>query len=192
MTEKISFGLVNESKSPVCPDSDAAKAWKKLMKRFESQTSVSKVKIMGQLHASRLTKKTKDPEVCISELEILRSRLVEMGTIIDNEALILHILNNLPSDYNNGVENLEERVDSVINPLGLEDVRQKLSEKYEKMRLRKRFKDDSNDEDEQALFATKFKGCCNKCGKFGHKAKDCRFNTENDNKKNSPKKKFSG
>ena len=192
MNESISFGLVDESKSSVCPDGDAAKAWKKLMKRFESQTSASKVKIMGQLHASRLTKKTKDPEVWISELEILRSRLAEMGTTVDDEALILHILNNLPSEYDNVVENLEERVDSVINPLGLEDVRQKLSEKYEKMRLRKRFKDDSDDEDEQALFATKFKGRCNKCGKFGHKAKDCRSNTENGNKKNNPKKKFSG
>ena len=122
MNESISFGLVDESKSSVCPDGDAAKAWKKLMKRFESQTSASKVKIMGQLHASRLTKKTKDLEVWISELEILRSRLAEMGTIVDDEALILHILKNPPSDYNNVVENLEEQVDSVINPLGFEDV----------------------------------------------------------------------
>ena len=60
------------------------------------------------------------------------------------------------------------------------------------MRLRKRFKDDSDDEDEQALITAKFKGRCNKCGKFGHKAKDCRLNIENDNKKNNPKKKFSG
>ena len=122
MTENISFGLVDESKSSVYPDGDAAKAWKKLMKRLESQTSASKVKIMGQLHASRLTKKTKDLEVWISELEILRSRLAEMGTIVDDEALILHILKNPPSDYNNVVENLEEQVDSVINPLGFEDV----------------------------------------------------------------------
>ena len=135
MNESISFGLVDESKSAVCPDGDAAKAWEKLMKRFESRTSASKVKIMGQLHASRLTKKTKDPEVWISELEILRSRLEEMGTTVDDEFLILYILNNLPSEYDNVVENLEERVDSIINPLGLEDVRQKLSEKYEKMRL---------------------------------------------------------
>ena len=191
MNENISFGLVDEAKSVVCPDGDAAKAWQKLMKRFESKTSASKVKTMGQLHASRLTKKTKDPEVWISELELLRSRLTEMGTTVDDEFLILHILNNLPSDYDNVVENLEERVDSVTNPLGLEDVRQKLSEKYEKMRLRKKFKDESDDDEEQALFATKFKGRCNKCGKFGHKAKDCRSNIDNDKEKNQ-KKKFAG
>ena len=87
---------------------------------------------MGQLHASRLMKKSEDPDVWISELEILRSRLNELGPVIDDEFLILHILNNLPSDYDNVVENLEERVDSVINPLGLEDVPQKLSEKLKK------------------------------------------------------------
>ena len=117
MNENISFGLVDEAKSVVCPDGDAVKAWQKLMKRFESKTSASKVKTMGQLHASRLTKKTKDPEVWISELELLRSRLTEMGTTVDDEFLILHILNNLPSDYDNVVENLEERVDSVTNQL---------------------------------------------------------------------------
>ena len=160
------------------------------MARYESQTSASKVKIMGQLHASRLTKRNKDPEVWISELEMLRSRLSEMGTTIDDEFLILHILNNLPSDYDNVVENLEERVDSTTNPLGIEDVRQKLSEKFEKMRLRKKLKEDTDDEDEQALFTTKLKGRCNKCGKFGHKAKDCRSNM--DRKEQQEKKKFTG
>ena len=189
MNESISFGLVDESTSAVSPEGDAGKAWKKLMNRYESQTSASKVKIMGQLHASRLTKKTKDPEAWISELEMLRSRLKEMGTDIDDEFLILHILNNLPSEYDNVVENLEERVDSVINPLGIEDVRQKLSEKFEKMKIRKKIKEDSEDEDDQALFTTKFKGRCNKCGKFGHKAKDCRSTSDTHQGKT---KKFTG
>ena len=146
---------------------------------------------MGQLHASKLTKKSKDPEVWISELEFLRSRLAEMGTTVNGDFLILHILNNLPNEYDNVVENLEERVDSVLNPLGIEDVCQKLSEKYEKMRLRKKFKEDSDDDDERAMFAAKFKGRCNKCGKFGDKAKDCPFNVDSDKEKNQ-KKKFTG
>ena len=114
-----------------------------------------------------------------------------MGTTIDDEFLILHILNNLPSEYDNVVVNLEERVDSAINPLGIEDVHQKLSEKFEKIKIRKKFKDDSDEEYGQALYTTKFKGCCNKCGKFGHKAKDCRLNPEsNDNQ--DKKRKFTG
>ena len=163
MNESISFGLVDESTSSICPDGDAGKVWKKLMNRYESQTSASKVKIMGQLHASRITKKSKDPEVWISELEVLRSWLKEMGTTIDDEFLILHILNNLPSEYDNVVENLEERVDSVLNPLGIEDVHQKLSEYFERMKIRKKVRDDSDDKEEQALFMTKFKGRRNCC-----------------------------
>ena len=154
MNESISFGLVDESTSAVSPDGDAGKAWKKLMNCHESQTSASKVKIMGQLHASRLIKKTKDPEVWISELEMLPSRLKEMETDIDNE---FHILNNLPIEYDNVVENLEARVDSVINPLGLEDVLQKLSEKFEKMKIWKKIKEDSED----TLEISDFKKCKN-------------------------------
>ena len=114
-----------------------------------------------------------------------------MGTTIVYEFLILHTLNNLPSDYDNIVENLEERVDLVINPLGIEDVCQKMSEKFEEIRLRKKVKEDTDDKEEQALFTTKFKGRCNKCGKFGHKAKVCRSNVDKIDQQEN-KKKFTG
>ena len=74
---------------------------------------------------------------------MLRSRLKEMGTVVDDEFLILHILNNLPSKFNNAVENLEECVDSVVNLLGIKDVCQKLSqrksEKTAKMKMNKHY-----------------------------------------------------
>ena len=34
-------------------------------------------------------------------MEILRSRLKEMGAVVDDGFLILHMLKNLPGDYNN-------------------------------------------------------------------------------------------
>ena len=63
LTKCIRFALVGESTSPVCPDRDAGKAWKKSKNKFKSQTSASKVKIICKVHTSRLTKRTKDPEV---------------------------------------------------------------------------------------------------------------------------------
>ncbi len=47
MTDDVSFGLVDESVSTLCPDGDAQMAWTKLQSKFESQTSASRVKLMN-------------------------------------------------------------------------------------------------------------------------------------------------
>ena len=51
------------------------------------------------------------------------------------------------------------------------------------MKLPKKVKEDSDDEEEQKLYTTKFKGRCNKCGEFGHKAKDCQSSPEHNQEK---------
>ena len=90
---------------------------------------------------------------------------------------MMHIMNNLPSSYDSLIENLEDRLDSIVDPLTISMLRDKLSEKYKKIKKRKGIKaydsDDSDDDEEKALFAKTFKGRCRKCGKFGHKAVDC-------------------
>ena len=73
----------------------------------------------------------------------------------------------------------------------------KLSEKNEKIKKRKVIKDnesdDSDEDEERALFAKTFKGRCRKCGKFEHKAVDCRsyggfkHNNNNNNNNNNNK-----
>ena len=64
----------------------------------------------------------------------------------------------------------------------------KNSQKYMKKCVFGKVKKDSDDEEERALFVVKFKGRCNKCGKFGHKAKDCRSNIDNDKEKKTEEK----
>ena len=76
------------------------------------------------------------------------------------------------------------------------------------MKLYNKFDEDSDDEDEQMLFAIKFKGhsnkCgkpfefdgkfkghSNKCGKFGHGVKDCYLKPNNENEKDK-RRWFSG
>jgi hypothetical protein len=84
------------------------------------------------------------------------------------------MVNNLTEDYMNQVQNLERRIGSVTNPLDIEDVREELNLKFE--RLKTRGKNNSNeDDDEHALFAggNKSRSKCNHCGKFGHKSVDC-------------------
>ena len=177
MTEDVSFGLVDEATSSTYPEGDARTAWGKLMQRYESQTNASRVKLMGQFTSSKLRKNSQDPDPWISELELMRIRLKKMGSKIDDEYLMMHIMNNLPSAYDGLIENLEDRLDSTLDPLTISVLRDKVSEKYEKIKRRRGIKDevsDSEDEEEKALFAKQFKGRCRKCGKFGHKAADCK------------------
>ena len=177
MTEDVSFGLVDEATSTTYPEGDARTAWGKLMQRYESQTNASRVKLMGQFTSSKLRKNTQDPDPWISELELMRIRLKKMGSDIDDEYLMMHVMNNLPSAYDGLIENLEDRLDSTFDPLTMTVLRDKVSEKYEKIKRRKGIKDevsDSEEEEEKALFAKQFKGRCRKCGKFGHKAADCK------------------
>ena len=180
MTEDVSFGLVNEAVSSTYPEGDARSAWGRLMQRYESQTNASRVKLMGQFTSSRLRKNNQDPDPWISELELMRIRLKKMGSDIDDEYLMMHIMNNLPSAYDGLMENLEDKLDSALDPLTISVLRDKISEKYERIKRRHGVRDyesDSEDEEERALFAKTFKGRCRKCGKFGHKAVQCESDT---------------
>ena len=119
---------------------------------------------------------SKDPDEWIAELELTRSRIKKMGTEIDESYLMMHVLNNMPSAYENLIDTLEDRLDSATDPLTIENLREKLSEKYEKIKAKKKFRQEDSDseEEERALFdGSKFKGCCHYCDKFGHKAAKC-------------------
>ena len=73
------------------------------------------IKIKRKFANSRLKKNTKDPEEWITELEELRDRLEDMGSIMSDEDLMIHILNNLPSEYELQVEKWKEILIKMIN-----------------------------------------------------------------------------
>jgi len=100
-----------------------------------------------------------------------------MGTNIEDEYLMMHIMNNLPSAHDSLIENLEDKLDSTFDTLTMSVLRDKDFEKYEKIKRRKGIKTDyseSEEEGEKELFPKTFKGRCRRCGKFGHKAADCK------------------
>ena len=147
------------------------------MQQFESQTNASRVKQMSQFTNSKLRKSHQDPDPWIFKLEIMRIRLKKMGSNINADCLMMNIIINLPSVYDGLIENLEDRLDSTLDPLTMSMLRDKISEKYKKIKRRRGIREDncvSEDEEERALFAKTFKKRCCKYGKFGHKAVDCK------------------
>ena len=83
----------------------------------------------------------------------------------------------LTSSYVDLLENLEDKVDTALDTLTMSVLRDKKSEKYERIKRRrgaKEFNSDIENEDERALFTKTFKGRCHKCGNFRHETVECR------------------
>jgi hypothetical protein len=98
----------------------------------------------------------------------------EMKLLMTDDQFILHVMNNLTKDYEMQILKMEDKIGDESNTLTIEDLRDELNLCFERLNT----KDDSDneeDEEEKALFGGgQFKGCCNNCGKYGHKSADCR------------------
>ena len=79
----------------------------------------------------------------------------------------------LPKCYDAVVGPLEKQIGHVTDPLDLEELREDLNLKYLKLNP-KSIEEDTDERELIGLFAGGFKGKCHKCGKYGHKARDCR------------------
>ena len=82
--------------------------------------------------------------------------------------------NNLTKDYEMQILKMEDKVGIAGNALTIEDLRDELNLRFERLNTRDD-SDNDEDEEEKALFGGgQFKGRCNNCGKYGHKSADCR------------------
>jgi hypothetical protein len=103
--------------------------------------------------------------------------MVEMGSKISDTQFLLHIMNNLTPEYENQINLHEQRIDDDFNPLSIEDLREELNLRYERLNCRKRDENHNDWQDQdRALYAGgQFNGKCRLCGKIGHKAVECRL-----------------
>jgi hypothetical protein len=81
-------------------------------------------------------KKGQDPEVWITELEDLRVKLENMGYCITENQFMIHILNNLTSDYDLQLVLMYRRVGDADKPLTVEEVRGELNLRFERLNMK--------------------------------------------------------
>ena len=175
----VAFNIVKRSKTKNFTDGNAADAWKGLQRKYAPTSALSLAKISKQFYDAKL-KEGVDPDVFITYLEDLHWKMDNMETKITDEQFMVQVLNNLNKDYEIQVAKIEDRVGAKDSPATIEEMRDLLCLKYERMNNNV---ENSNDDGEKALAAVgQFKGWCQKCGKYGHKGADCRSKNNNNDK----------
>jgi hypothetical protein len=119
-------------------------------------------------------KKGQFPEIRITELEDLYIKLENMGSCITENQFMIHILNNLTSDYDLQLALMERRVGDADKPLIVEEVRGELNLRFERLNMKTSRNKEGEVLEEQALFSGQFKGKCRNCGQVGHKSFQCK------------------
>jgi hypothetical protein len=81
------------------PEGDLYLAWHMLEQRFEPKTSSRLVSLRKEFNLCAIKNVNRDPDKWINELEVLRRKLEAMNHQMTELDMIIHILNNLPSEY---------------------------------------------------------------------------------------------
>ena len=131
MKDKVKFNVVKASKSSRFPRGDARLAWSSLEEKFEPQDGQSLIYLKQELTNNVLGDVEKDPDVWITSLCLQQEQLVDLNHVISEKDLILHILMNLPEEYNTTVESLEEKF--AIDELDLKQLKLKIRGKYKRL-----------------------------------------------------------
>lgn len=181
--DNVSFSKVDAARTTDWPSGLAYMAWKNLKEEFEPSDTLSRIELKQMLTKTRLDDPKDDPDQLFDKLTHMVQHFKNSGLTLDKEDLIAQVINVAPKEY---MSVLTSTVTSKGDDLTVEDLRQVMKQYYRTSQLR----EEGNQDNEIALIG--FKGKCNKCGKQGHKAAQCRVteskstgNKANDKNKNT-------
>ena len=172
---KVAFSLVKNCKTSDYPEGNCKLAWDRLVAKYAPKTAPSLLKLKKQFANSKLGDAEMHPDEWITELESLRNDMdkISLSAKMTDQDFMIHVLNNLPVEYDVVLDGMESRLmlpDGDANKLTIEDVRDKLNNRFERMDERE---SQSKQEMAFANFAKQFKGACYNCGQYGHKGAEC-------------------
>jgi len=119
---KVAFQLIKGCKTTANKNSDCALAWKRLGAKYAPKLAPTKMELKLEFQRSRLKATDADPDEWITELGGIRTRLKDMNLDISDEDFMIHILNNLPSEYEVQISKLEDCLGSTMNALTIKDL----------------------------------------------------------------------
>ena len=142
--DDISYSIVAGSMTKDLPSGDAGLTWSRLENKYKPKTNASKVQLKLQFQQFELKSVQEDPDECITELEVLRSRIEYLGLEISDKDMKIHILNNFPGEYKTIVTIIEEELDKY----DLDQIKDKLTVRY--ANLNEITEENQNEEEEEA------------------------------------------
>ena len=171
---KTAFHLVDNCVTKDQPHGNSRLAWERLVNEFLPKTAPSYIKLKKEFANSDLGGVDNRPDEWMTNLESMRSQMnainINNKTNMSEVDLIIHILSNLPEEYEVAIAELEKELQDTSKTLDIEEVRRVLNSRYERI---KKNKEINLEEKAYAAFIKQFKGTCRKCGEYGHKAQDC-------------------
>src|SRR5210317_644145 len=177
--DEVSIGAIEAATSDDYEEGNARQAWKNLLEIYQPQMMTNKTALFKEFTNSALSDSSKNLDIWIDELENIRKRLKLVGIEKTDEEMVMHILNNLPKEYDMLMSILEHEVNSPNTTLSLSRLRVEVRAVYQRLELTNK-----SDNDEAYVNYRPFKGRCRECGKIGHNAQECRlrYNNNKDNR----------
>jgi gag-polypeptide of LTR copia-type len=130
------FRIIYDSKTIELLSGSASLAWTRLKARFEPQTGATLTQLKQEFTSSKL-QKGESPDEWIEKLESIRNTIEQIlgKQHIDNTDMMLHILNNLPEEY----ETIADQVTKELSnkTLTLESLQEDLQESLGMMATQK-------------------------------------------------------
>jgi hypothetical protein len=142
-------------------------AWEKLKKKYDPVSDPSLVKTERLFRECKLGK-DEDPETWITNLEDLRLKLEVMGLFMTDDQFMVQVLNSLTNEYKLQMLLLEKRIGRKENPLTIDELKEELRLRYERLFMKTETAKINDLGEEKALVLTQFKSKCRDCGKIGY------------------------
>jgi hypothetical protein len=134
-------------------------AWEKLKKKYDPVSDTSLVKTERLFRECKLGK-DEDPETWITNMEDLQLKLEVMDLFMTDDQFMDEVLNSLTNDYKLQMLLMKEQIGSKENPLTIDELKEELSLRYERILMKTEKAKVSNLAEEKALVVTQFKGKC--------------------------------
>jgi uncharacterized protein (DUF885 family) len=139
-SEPKAFRIILNAKTTDLPSGSASLAWERLKARFEPKTGATLTQLKREFTSSKLQKE-QSPDEWIEKLESIRNTIEQIlgRPHIDDTDLMLHIINNLPDEYDIIVDQVTKELSN--KTLTLEFQQEDLQEKYERLKTKKTTKE---------------------------------------------------